>query len=55
MVVFRAFWREELAEGVSTGAILMALGAVIALAVLGEVGKAIYAYFQHFGSCLNGC
>jgi len=42
-------------EGTATHAILMALGAVIAVAVLGVVGKALVAYFAHFSQCLNGC
>lgn len=46
---------DETAEGTSTGALMMAIGAVIALAVLGMIGKGLYDYFQHFDNCLNGC
>ncbi len=42
-------------EGTATHAILMAVGAVIAVAVLGIVGKALVGYFAHFSQCLNGC
>jgi hypothetical protein len=47
--------RGERAEGTATHAIWMAVGAVIALGVLGVVGRSLYGYFQHFGDCLNGC
>jgi Flp pilus assembly pilin Flp len=49
------FIRGEAGEGTSTHAILMAVGAVIAVAVLGVVGKALVGYFAHFSQCLNGC
>ncbi len=47
--------REGRGEGTATHAILLAVGAVIAVAVLGIVGKALVAYFAHFSRCLNGC
>lgn len=50
-----SFWKEERAENTSTHAIFLAVGAVMALAVLGLVGHAVYAYFRRFGDCLNGC
>lgn len=49
------FWRESRGEGTATQAIWMAVGSVVSLAVLGVVGRAVFAYFQHFASCLNGC
>jgi Flp pilus assembly pilin Flp len=46
---------EQRGEGTATHAVLMAVGAVIAVGVLGIVGRAVVGYFAHFGQCLNGC
>ncbi len=54
MLLWR-FLRERRGEGTATHAILMAVGAVIAVAVLGIVGRALVGYFSHFSQCLNGC
>jgi Flp pilus assembly pilin Flp len=55
MAQVERLWRDIHGEGTSTHAILMAVGAVMAVAVLGIVGKALVGYFAHFSQCLNGC
>ena len=49
------FLRDERASGVTTEAILIGVGAVIGLAVLGDLGYHLYQFFTHVGQCLNGC
>ena len=49
------FLRAEAASGIPTEAILIGLGALIGLAVLGDLGYHLYLFFSHVGRCLNGC
>lgn len=45
------FWREQRAEGTSTGALRIAVWVVVALAVIGVVGPKIYAAMSHGQTC----
>lgn len=49
----RRFAHEQRAEGTSSGALRIAIWMVVALAVIGMVGKAIYDSASHTQNCLE--